>query len=111
VVNAFLDRTRVPQDAPLRTRFAKALTDALQAAKQRNRAVHSMYRWHETFQGSPPVTRTFTDRNESGTMEHKVESVTDQTIPATSELVRKCFEEFFAIHHSLMYALPQPAYK
>src|SRR5262245_38497996 len=57
LVRRFLDQAGVSSDAPLRHRFASAFTLAIRAANERNRMVHSLYRHHETFYGSPAMTR------------------------------------------------------
>jgi len=105
-VNAYLDRANVPQGAPVRRRFAQAFADVREASKQRNLTVHSTYYWHESFQGSPSLTRTFAQRDKNGTVERKTQPVTPQTVESASELVNSVFEEFFALHRVLMYELP-----
>lgn len=104
-VNAYLNRAAVPQEAPLRSRFARAFTNARAASKQRNRTIHSTYYWHEVFHGSPPVTRTFTERGKNGAVQRKVEAVTPRTIESTSDLLNSTFDDFFGLHRILMYEL------
>ena len=103
-VNDYLNRANIPQNAPLRSRFARAFADVRAASKQRNRTIHSTYYWHEVFLDSPPLTRTFNERD-NGVVQRKTEAVTPQMIKSTSDWVNGVFEEFFALHRILMYEL------
>jgi hypothetical protein len=105
VVNSFLNRAGVPQGAAVRTRFANAFTAARAASKMRNRTVHSLYRQHETFLGSPELLRSWVERTNAGVVERKFETVTARTIASTVEDVNLAHSQLFALHRVLMYEM------
>src|SRR6266496_251856 len=105
LVGRFLDRVGVPCDAALRDRFANAFLLAIRAADERNRMVHSLYRHHETFYGSPSLVRTWVERGKDGTVKQRFEPVTEQTIGRAFQAVDLAFDQLFDLHRVLMYEL------